>query len=61
MINVIIALVIVAIIGAAIAYIVGAKKKGAKCIGCPASGECCSVRKATDSQDTGCGCGCGDK
>ena len=57
MINVIIALVIVAIIGAAIAYIVRAKKKGAKCIGCPASGECCSVRKATDSQDTGCGCG----
>ena len=33
MINVIIALVIVAIIGAAIAYIVRAPKKGAKCIG----------------------------
>ena len=56
MINVIIALVIVAIIGAAIAYIVRAKKKGAKCIGCPAADVCCTAKKGGTSQNTSCGC-----
>lgn len=46
MINVIIALVIVAIIGAAIAYIVRAKKKGAKCIGCPGFGRVLLCQKS---------------
>lgn len=38
--NVIIISVLVIIIGLAIAYIVNAKKKGAKCIGCPMGGSC---------------------
>ncbi|MDF2844426.1 MAG: hypothetical protein K0R00_2852 [Herbinix sp.] len=39
MTDIIIVLVIVAIVGAAIAKIVSEKKKGAKCIGCPSSGK----------------------
>ena len=46
-IDILIILVIAVIIGAAIAYIVRAKKKGAKCIGCPA-GDCCSAAAAAD-------------
>ncbi|MDF2545150.1 MAG: hypothetical protein K0R93_48 [Anaerosolibacter sp.] len=36
--NIIVILVILAIVGAAIAKIVIEKKKGAKCIGCPSGG-----------------------
>ena len=38
--NVIAFLVLAAIIGGAVAYIVKAKKSGVKCIGCPAGGSC---------------------
>ena len=38
--NVILALVIAAILALAVGYIYQAKKKGAKCIGCPDSGTC---------------------
>ena len=40
MINIIIILVIVAIVGAAVAYIVKEKKRGVKCIGCPYAQQC---------------------
>lgn len=61
-IDIIILFIIAAIVGAAIAYIVRAKKKGTKCIGCPA-GDCCSMKKGkssskTEAEDSGCGCGC---
>ena len=62
-IDILIILVIAVIIGVAIAYIVRAKKKGAKCIGCPA-GDCSSARKHEDPSGTesnGCSCGCGSK
>ena len=55
MVNIVITVIIVAIIGAAILYIVKAKKNGAKCIGCPAGGNCTHKQK----KGTGCGCGCG--
>ncbi len=32
--------IVILILGGAVAYIVKAKKKGAKCIGCPAGGMC---------------------
>ena len=32
--------ILLVIVGAAIVYIVKAKKKGIKCIGCPAAGQC---------------------
>lgn len=38
--NLIAVVAVVAILGGAIAYIVRAKKKGAKCIGCPNSCAC---------------------
>ncbi len=36
--NLILAIVIIAILGLSIGYIVNAKRKGVKCIGCPAGG-----------------------
>ena len=49
----IIVVVLLAIIGVAVSYVVKAKKKGVKCIGCPAGGECSRKDGAS-----GCGCGC---
>lgn len=40
MANAIVVLIVVLILGAAITYIVKAKKAGVKCIGCPAGGTC---------------------
>ncbi|MBO5209340.1 MAG: FeoB-associated Cys-rich membrane protein [Lachnospiraceae bacterium] len=51
MVNLIVVVVLIAIIGAAVMYIVKAKKSGVKCIGCPAAGTC------AHSQGSGCG-GC---
>ncbi len=47
MANVIIGGIVLIVVGAAVAYIVKEKKKGAKCIGCGTDGGC-----------SGCGCGC---
>lgn len=60
LIDIIIILVIAAIVAAAIRYIVRAKKKGVKCIGCPA-GDCCSRKKADHSGAGGNDCSCGSK
>lgn len=46
--------ILLIIIGAAVIYIIKAKKSGSKCIGCPASGNCSSK----SSGHSGCGCGC---
>lgn len=40
MTDVIVAIVLAVIIGSAVAYMVRAKKRGVKCIGCPAGGSC---------------------
>ncbi len=40
MIDIILILVVLAAVGAAIAYIVKEKKKGTVCIGCPNAGTC---------------------
>ena len=48
--NFIIVAVLIAIIGAAVIYIVKEKKRGVKCIGCPAAGQC------SRSRNLGCGC-----
>lgn len=57
MIDVVVVLIVLVILGAAIAYIVRSKKKGAKCIGCPAADSCCSSHK---NQKKSCGCGCSE-
>ena len=38
--NIIVIVILVAIVGSAVAYLIKAKKSGAKCIGCPAGGSC---------------------
>lgn len=48
--------VIVLVIGVAVVYIIRAKKRGTKCIGCPAGG-CCPSKKG---EQAGCGCGCSE-
>ncbi len=62
--NAILIVVLVAILGGAVAYIIKAKKSGVKCIGCSAGGSCgqkkggsCSGCSSCSSD--GCGCGCG--
>jgi len=56
MTDLIIVLVVLAIVGGAGRYIYKAKKSGAKCIGCPSSGGCCSC--ASSCGQTGAGCSC---
>ncbi len=51
--NLIVVLILAAVIGLAIYYIVKQKKNGAKCIGCPYSKEC--------GKASGDGCTCGDQ
>ena len=50
--NIIIIAVLVVIIGAAVGYIIKAKKSGKKCIGCPDGCSC-------SSGESGCGGNCG--
>ena len=40
MANFLIVVILLIMVGAAIAYIVKEKKRGVKCIGCPAAGSC---------------------
>ncbi len=58
--NIIVGLIILIIVGAAVAYLIRAKKRGVKCVGCSESGCCSSSKKKKESSDCGCGC-CGDK
>ena len=51
--DILITLALFLIIGAAISYIIKEKKRGTKCIGCPAAGNCPS----RNSQKAMCGCG----
>lgn len=53
----VVVVVLLAIIGAAVVYIVKAKKSGTKCIGCPVEGGC--PHKHGDT--SGCSCGCNSK
>ena len=60
MTNFIVILIVALIVGVAIAYIVKEKKRGVKCIGCPAAGTCsnsgkCKGNCSSDS-DTQCAC-----
>lgn len=53
MVDVIVVAVIAVIIGAAVVYIRKEKKKGVKCIGCPAAGTC-----SAHNHTKGGGCSC---
>ncbi len=54
--NFIIVVVLLIIVGLAVAYIIKEKKKGVKCIGCPAAGNC--AHKCNSASG---GCSCGDE
>lgn len=56
MIDFIIVAILAIVIGAAVIYIMKAKKSGVKCIGCPAAGECAHKRKEASA----CSCGCSE-
>lgn len=58
MANFIVAVIILIVIGAAIAYIIKEKKRGVTCIGCPHAGECARKHNQASgcSGDEGCGC-----
>lgn len=58
MTDLIVILVLLAIIGFAAAYIIRAKKKGVKCIGCPA-GANCAGKGGCSGQCSGCNGACG--
>lgn len=47
MTDIIIIAIVAVIIGAAVTYIVKAKKSGAKCIGCPSAKICASASKSS--------------
>lgn len=51
----IVILVVILIVGAALAYIIRAKKAGVKCIGCPFEESCSSH---ADAKETSCSGGC---
>lgn len=54
MTDLIIIAILLIVVGGAIFYIVQAKKKGAKCIACPAAGNCPS----RNGSKKACSCGC---
>ena len=47
MTDIIVVAVLAVIVGFAARYVYRAKKSGAKCIGCPAGGSCCTCGKGT--------------
>lgn len=58
LLNAVLVVIIVAIVGSAIAYIIRAKKNGARCVGCSAAGCSCNAKnKKNDVSQCGCGCG----
>lgn len=56
MTDIIITILLVAVIGAAIYYIIKSKKNGAKCIGCPEGCKCSKSHEKTSESSCDCGC-----
>lgn len=54
LIDIIVSVILVLIIGGAIAYIARSKKRGETCVGCPYAKECAQKRS-----NHSCSCGCG--
>lgn len=54
--NLILIVVLILVVGAAIAYIVHEKRRGVKCIGCPVAGTCSQTHLHTAV--SGCGGNC---
>lgn len=54
MVDFIILAIVLIMLGAAMIYMIKAKKSGVKCIGCPAGGSC--AYKGKNTSCSGCGC-----
>lgn len=60
--DIIAAVILIAIVGAAVAYIVRQKRQGVKCIGCAVGKEACAhaaAAQAARGAASSAGCGCG--
>jgi len=44
--------ILAVVVGFAARYVYKAKKNGAKCIGCPAGGSCCTCEKGCACEET---------
>ena len=51
MADIIAVVILLILVGCASAYIIKAKKNGAKCIGCPARGNCSKHRKNSEEKN----------
>ena len=63
MVDFLITIILVTILGASVAYIIKAKRRGAKCIGCPDSGNCIHEKvavSACEGCNGNCRGGCGE-
>ena len=62
MTDLIVIAIVIVIVGSALGYIIRAKKRGVKCIGCPAGGNCTSCPSSGETAGNCCGqthtCGC---
>ena len=47
MVDVIVIMILILMVGSAVAYMIKAKKSGVKCVGCPAGGSCPGNEKMT--------------
>lgn len=56
MVDFIVVAILVVLVGSALAYIIRERKKGIKCVGCPAGGQCAACRHGAD-EGSSCGCG----
>ena len=57
--DIIVVVIIALIVGAAMAYIIKAKRSGKGCIGCPDSCSCNASAKSQTTEDTGACASCG--
>lgn len=57
MVDVIVIVAVAIVVGAAVAYIIKEKKRGTKCIGCPAAGTCShNCSSCAGHGENGCSC-----
>lgn len=52
--SIVVAGILVALVGMAVLYIWKEKKKGTRCIGCPAAGNCSGCRGGSENENCGC-------
>ena len=59
--NLVVAIILIAIIGSSIAYVINQKKQGVKCIGCPHGGSSKKKPVQINLSNNDSDCSCNDK